>query len=64
MASATRPYVVFEDGKAVALIRTTSASRAIAFHKRANFEAHLADADEMFALGKQGFEIVDDKAPE
>lgn len=56
---ATRPYAVFEGGNLAALIRTTSAARAIAHHTEGKYEAHVADADELFNAAKQGLEIKD-----
>ncbi len=56
---ASRVYVVFEDGKEVALVRAKSGNAAILYITTPKYEAIVADGDAMFKLGKAGFEIKD-----
>ncbi len=54
---AARNFVIFEDGKEIAIVRATSAQRAVLFITTPKYEAILADGDMMYKMAKLGFEI-------
>lgn len=49
MATASRVYVIFDDGKAVALVRAASQAAAIRHVVGSKYEAVAADVDHIIA---------------
>ena len=61
MATASRVYVLFESGKAEALIRARSQAEAIRHHTANRFEAVVADQDALIKHVGEGMKVVDAK---
>lgn len=59
MATANRVYVLFENGKAEALIRAPSQAQAIRHHTANRFEAIVADQDHLVRLLGEQFKVED-----
>jgi len=60
MATATRVYVVHEDGKAKALVRAVSQAAAIRVHTAERFEAIVADQDALIRHLGAGMKVIED----
>ena len=62
--AATRVYVIFEQGKAVALVRGSSQAQAIRHVVGDRFYAVPADQDHLIDLLGKGLQVVNAKADE
>lgn len=61
MLTANRVYVLFENGKAEALIRAPSQAQAIRHHTANRFEAIVADQDALIKYVGEGMKVVNAK---